>query len=193
VRWDELFADIEGQLEHELSLERIGLAHEAERLRLARLTLGERLRGMSRGDRGVRLMLVDGLSLELRVESAGADWIAGEAHLGRSRRGVVVPIASVAAAMPSRDQLDDPGPGTAAPAPAALADRLGLAFVWRDLCRRRVVVELRTLAGVYHGTIDRVGADHLDLAERDPDHGSRPAAAARIRVVPFAAVGTVWV
>ncbi|QNO37003.1 hypothetical protein H4J02_11105 [Protaetiibacter sp. SSC-01] len=184
MRWDELFADIESQLEHELDLERQGLAVEEERLRLARLALRDRVLEMGRAD-AVVLVLADGTSLALRVGSAGRDWVAGECAAGAATGTAVVPLAAVAAVLPVGGQL---AAGLKPAAPEALTARLGLGFVLRDLCRRRAPVEVRTRVGVVHGTIDRVARDHLDLAEHESGEVRRDAAVRRIRLVPFDAV-----
>lgn len=188
MRWDELFADIEGQLEQELDAERLEVAAEDERLRLGRLALGERLEKMSRDSGSVKLVLADAQILELRIESAGADWVAGEPSHGAGGRGVIVPLAALAAALPGDDRDPRPAPGAAHPPPGNLVSRFRLAFVLRDLCRRRIVVDVRTSDGSHHGTIDRVGADHLDLAEHDLGEPRRQRAVRRVRLVPFAAI-----
>jgi hypothetical protein len=188
VRWDELFADLEGRLEHELDVERQELAAEEERLRLGRIGLRDRVMAMARGGAPVGLVLVDGEPLALRVESAGRDWIAGEVTIGAARHAVVVPMAAIAGVTPERDQLElglRPPPSEALP---DLSGRLGLAFVLRDLCRRRAGVELRTRAGSVTGTIDRVARDHLDLAEHEPGEARRDRIVRRIRLVPFDAI-----
>jgi hypothetical protein len=46
MRWDNLFDDLESQLEQELSAEEIDLQAEEERLRLARLGIRDRLRSL---------------------------------------------------------------------------------------------------------------------------------------------------
>jgi hypothetical protein len=188
VRWDELFADLEGRLEQEFDVERQEVAAEEERLRLGRIGLRDRVMAMARGGATVGLMLADGESLAVRVESAGRDWIAGEVMVGAARHAVVVPLAAIAGVTPERDQLEL---GLRAPQSEALPDlsgRLGLAFVLRDLCRRRAGVELRTRAGVVTGTIDRVARDHLDLAEHEPGEPRRDRVVRRIRLVPFDAI-----
>ena len=43
MRWDNLFDDLEGQLEHELTSEEIDLQAEEERLRLGRMSLRDRI------------------------------------------------------------------------------------------------------------------------------------------------------
>lgn len=185
VRWDELFADIEGQFEGRLDAERLDLAAESERLRVGRVTLIERLAGMSSSGRVVRLLLSDAQTVDLRIDSTGSDWVAGEAQSDRSR-GAVVPVAAIAEVLSvaGRHDLIRASPPLA---PArGLAARIGLAVVLRDLCRRRIEVELRTTLGIHHGTIDRVGADHLDLARHGAGEARRHPAVQEVRLVPFA-------
>jgi hypothetical protein len=68
----------------------------------------------------------------------------------------------------------------------SLSARLGVAFVLRDLCRRRAAVDLATASGEHlHGTVDRVGRDHLDLAEHEPGVPRRAASVSRSRILPF--------
>lgn len=191
MRWDELFADIESQLEHELDLERQGVAAEEERLRLGRIALRDRVLAMGRVD-PVALVLADGGTLALRVESAGRDWIAGRADAGAASRAVVIPLAAVAAVVPAGDQLELGLRAGSEEALPELTARLGLGFVLRDLCRRRAGVELRTRLGTVRGTIDRVARDHLDLAEHDAGEARRDAVVRRIRLVPFDAILCVW-
>jgi len=188
VRWDELFADIESQLERELDAERQFVAVEEERLRLARLGIRDRMLALARGTHPLALVLRDGEALMLRAETVGRDWVAGEAAFGVVRRAVIVPLSAVDAILPRHDQLTL---GLRAPGTDAAPDlgaRLGLGFVLRDLCRRRAGVELRTRAGVVNGTIDRVARDHLDLAEHDAGEVRRDQVVRRIRVVPFGAI-----
>jgi hypothetical protein len=57
--------------------------------------------------------------------------------------------------------------------------------VLRDLCRRRCAVELVLTGGPLHGTIDRVGRDHCDLAVHEAGAVRREAAVSHYRIVPF--------
>jgi hypothetical protein len=198
MRWDELFDDLESQLEHDLDAERVDLLAEEERLRLGRLAFRDRLAAMcgtgpdADGDRrAVELVLRDGSALAVAPESSGRDWIAGGVvGAGRTRHRCVVPITAIASAIPRAGQLaasvgaaplgDPDRPG------AALAARLGIAFVLRDLCRRRVPVDLTASWGRLHGTIDRIGRDHLDLAEHEPGTVRRMGTVRQTRLVPFA-------
>ncbi len=195
MRWDDLFADLEGQLERGLDTERQELAAEEERLRLARLGLRDRMLAMAH-EGTLRLVLADGETLALRVGSTGRDWVAGDIALGTVRQAAVIPLAAVAAVLPEGAQLANGLRPASLPEQERLPDlagRLGLAVVLRDLCRRRVGVELRTRAGAVHGTIDRVARDHLDLAEHERGEPRRDGVVRRIRLVPFDALLSVRV
>lgn len=186
MRWDHLFDDLESQLEHELGAEEVDLLAEEERLRLGRLSLRDRIRAMTPST--VRLTLTDGARLHLQLGAVGRDWIAGEeARESGTGASCVVPIASIAACFPDPAQstaslaLDAGAASTA----GSLAARLGLAFVLRDLCRRRATLQISTPAEQLHGTIDRVGRDHVDLAEHDPGVARRDRDVRALRILPL--------
>jgi len=72
------------------------------------------------------------------------------------------------------------------------SERLGLASVARAWARQRSVVRvLRVGAGPLDGTIDAVGADHLDLAEHDPGEPRRAEAVRRQVSIPLGAVAAL--
>ena len=181
VRWDDLFADLEGQLAQGLGAEDLDLAAEEERLRLGRLGLRDRIAAFAGEE--LALELRDGTRARLRVETIGRDWISGAASEARGA-SCVVPLDAVAAVLPGVERV---ARSMAAPAehPDALSRRLGLPFVLRDLCRRRVAVEILTASRALHGTVDRVGRDHLDLAEHDPGEPRRTGAVRAVRILPF--------
>lgn len=192
MRWQNLFDDLEGQLATELGAEEIDLLAEEERLRLGRLTLRDRVRAIHAGGEGALGVTVrGGERLTVVVGALGRDWFAGEVDAG-ILKSVIVPLAAVVALEPVGAQLGaslrvDPTPEP----PTALSARLGLAFVLRDLSRRRAAVDLHIGGERVHGTIDRVARDHLDLAEHAPGEPRRTAAVARIRIVAFDAIDLV--
>ena len=193
VRWDRFFDDLEDQLASEWEAERAALDTEAERLRLSRVQLAERLTLLvAREGTAPALVafdLADGATVRAAVTGVGADWVALSPAEG-PRGAVVVPLAAIAAVgMPHADLLR-----TARPAPprSALADRLTFGFVLRDLVRRRAGVAVHLISGrVLTGTIDRAGADHLDLALHEPGAPRRADAVAGYRLVPLGAIA--WV
>jgi hypothetical protein len=185
MRWDHLFDDLESQLEHGLGAEELDVLAEEERLRLGRLALRDRLRAIMPGT--IRLVLTDGTRLALSLGAVGRDWIAGE-EVRETGAGVscVVPTASIAACFLDPAQtvasLAQDAAGTSPV--GSLAARLGIAFVLRDLCRRRAALRISTAAEHLHGTIDRVGRDHIDLAEHDPGVARRDRDVRALRIVP---------
>lgn len=189
VRWSNLFDDLESQLEQEIDAEDIDLRVEEERLRLGRLTLRDRLLAF-RGADPVVVLHGDGSRSTVSVVSVGKDWIAGDLASTTSRRSqCIVPLSAVAglqltaaqSALSLRTSDDE----------TALSARLGLAFVLRDLCRRRRPVDLILGFGELHGTIDRVGRDHVDLAIHERDSARRQSAVTGVRIVPFAELRVV--
>jgi hypothetical protein len=204
MRWENLFDDLESQLEQELDADEVDLLAEEERLRLGRLSLRDRVRAMSEGPDAepVRFALADGSRATVRVSTVGRDWLAGELQsTARRAASCVVPLTAVVAVFPTPAQLvrslEEP---PAATAPGSLSARLGLTFVLRDLCRRRASVDLVVRGGGIqggaiqgsaiegsrvHGTIDRVGRDHLDLAEHEPGALRRDRDVTAVRMLPL--------
>ena len=190
MRWDDLFDDLEGQLEHELGVEDVDMLVEEERLRLGRLALRDRLVAMTRPGDGatehLRVGLIDGQLISVAVGSLGRDWLLGEL-VGARRGSCLLPLGAIAEVVPSPEQLARSVEAEVAPAaPLAISARIGLSVVLRDLCRRRAALEVATASGdSLHGTIDRVGRDHLDVAEHEAGVPRRASAVSRIRVLPF--------
>ncbi|MGU3645501.1 hypothetical protein ACLBXX_11075 [Microbacterium sp. C23T] len=193
MRWDRFFDDLEDQLASEWEAERAALDTEAERLRLSRVQLSERLTLLAARDGASPTVasfdLADGTTVRASVTGVGADWVALALADGPGG-AVVVPFASLGAiGLPHADLLR-----TARPAPprSPLADRLTFGFVLRDLVRRRAGVAVHLVSGrVLTGTIDRAGADHLDLAVHDHGAPRRADAVSGYRLVPFAAIA--WI
>jgi hypothetical protein len=192
MRWDNLFDDLESQLEHELSAEDIDLRAEEERLRLGRLSLRDRIIAVhdaANADNAdpIRLFLTNGETVAVRPLTFGRDWFSGDIADETSRRQqCVVPLAAIAGLALTRSQIvESLNVAPADPNRNSLSARLGLAFVLRDLCRRRAAVELRLGSGALFGTIDRVGRDHLDLAVHDHGAPRRESEVVQTRIVPL--------
>lgn len=192
MRWEDLFTDLEGQLESEFSSEEADLRAEEERLRLARLGVRDRLlavhtAGPELTDRVLRVNLRDGTRLAVTPSTFGRDWFVADLH-GESRRErpCIVPLEAIATVSFTPAQvyasLDAPPPDDKR---QTLAARLGLGFLLRDLCRRRVPVQLQLIGLTVAGTLDRVGRDHCDLAVHDAGGVRRESAITEFRMVRF--------
>ncbi|MEO6826965.1 MAG: hypothetical protein ABI255_12040 [Microbacteriaceae bacterium] len=197
MRWDNLFDDLEGRLEYELSAEEIDLRAEEERLRLGRISLRDRLMSLAEGHAegsgyAIRVQLASDFGIRVRPKTFGKDWLAGDlVDESDRRRECILPLSAIAALILTAAQIEDSMEtvaDNAARGAPRLSDRIGLAFVLRDLCRRRKNVEIQSSGDLLHGTIDRVGRDHLDLAIHEPGSSRREPNVLAYRVIPLAAV-----
>lgn len=190
MEWEHLFDDLEGQLAAEWESERAALDAESERLRISKLTLHDRLRAMSALDAAVVLELAGGVRWNTVLRVVGADWVG--VSTGDDSRLRIAPLSAIESLGVDHGTLLG---SLAADAPAGgLRARMSLGFVLRDLARRRVPVTVGMRSGdPRHGTIDRAGADHLDLALHDPDEARRVRSVRGFRSIPFAALSWVRV
>ncbi len=187
MRWDHLFDDLAGQLEHELQSEESDLQLEEERLRLGRLPVRDRLAVLKASAdpalARVRVRLRGGETHDVRLVTVGRDWLAGDLEGAPGSAQVIIPLPAIDSLQLTQPQATvslDPLVVT-----SELAARLGVAFLLRDLCRRRVGVSIVTLSATASGTIDRVGRDHLDLAVHDLEVSRRSSAVEHVRVIGF--------
>ena len=180
MRWRRLFEDLEAQVDAALEAELSAEVAERSRREAAQVRLADRLAAAVGvpvtvhlpGAAQVRGVLVD----------TGVDWLLLEEH---GAVEVLVPLAGV---------LGVTGVGAAAATPddSAVGRRLDLRWALRGLDRSRSAVRLVLVDGsVLPGTLDRVGADHVDLAEHGRDEPRRAAAVRQVRLVPLAALAAV--
>ena len=190
MRWDELFDDLEAQLEHGLASDELDLHAEDERLRLGRLSLRDRLLALTSGGehapvaerRSLAVRLRAGEGLRLVIATIGRDWLVANVAGLPAAPQLLVPMVAIASVSLDRAEI---AASLEPPASPRLTDRLGVAFVLRDLCRRRAHVRVSTGEDEAHGTIDRVGRDHFDLAIHEPGTERRERDIVEYRIVPF--------
>jgi hypothetical protein len=180
MRWQQLFADLQAQFEaEEVGAERSEAASRT-RAELGSVRLAERLRGavgspVTLGCQGagqVTGVLVD----------VGVDWVLLEDG-GREDLVALRAVRTVGGL----------GRRTALPEPAhAVWHRLDLRRAVRGLVRDRGTVQVVLDDGVVlTGTLDRVGADYVELAEHPADLPRRPEAVQGVRAVVLDAVALV--
>ncbi len=192
MRWDRFFEDIEDQVASEWEAERAALDTEAERLRLSRLTLLERLAALAAPE-------ADPVAVAIEVRGAGvvtapitglgADWLLA-APWGSRAGAALVPLDAVTGiVVPEADLLRSARPG---PGASPLVRRATFGFAVRDLVRRRSGVRVHLRDGrSFTGTVDRAGADHLDLAVHEAGAVRRASEVTGYRLIPFPAVA--WI
>ncbi|MFT4157073.1 MAG: hypothetical protein QM630_03980 [Microbacterium sp.] len=195
MQWDRLFEDLEGQLSSEWEAERAALDAESERLRISKLDIRHRLRVLCSAEATAAVTLTGLGRLPLRLVALGADWVAAAdvpAQGARTAHTIrIIPLHAIHGIRIDHGMLlaslnEDSG------ATGALRERMTLGFVLRDIARRRTSVRISTVDGEdLHGTIDRAGADHLDLAEHDPGQARFAASVTGFRIVPLDAVAAI--
>ena len=181
MRWEQLFADLEAQLaEQEAVEEQVEDASRA-RAEYGRLQLVDRVRGSL--DQPVSLRCRGAGDLAGRLVDVGTDWLLLVDEQGREVlvAGSAVTAVAGLVATTAGEPLD-----------GEVARRLDLRRALRGLARDRATVScLLEDGGVLSGTIDRVGADFLELAAHPLDRPRRRDAVTGVLAVPLRAVVAV--
>jgi hypothetical protein len=179
VRWDELFRDLEAQLAAADAAELDAEVADRTRRESALLSLLDRARGACGTRVGVRVLggeTVDGLLAEV-----GPQWLLLADDAGRD---VLVPAGAVLTVTGLAVWTGGPGAG------GQVSARLGLGSALRALAQDRAPVTVLLIDGsAVTGTIDRVGADFVEITDREA--GSRDQRRPQVRTVPTAALAVV--
>lgn len=181
MRWQQLFADLQAQFdEEEAAAERSESASRA-RAEIGAVRLVQRLQGAL----GARLTLTCGGAGQVGgvLTEVGTDWLLVEDDGGRQYLVASAAVRAVAGL----------GRATAAPEPeGAVRVRMDLRRALRGLARDRAPVQVVLDDGVVlTGTLDRVGADYVEVAEHPVDLPRRAEAVQGVRAVVIAAVAIV--
>lgn len=178
MRWSQLFADLESQADALAAAELDGEVAERTRIETGRLTLVDRLHAAH--GHPVELRCAGAGALAGRLDRIGPDWLLVAERAGSE---VLVPFRSV---------LSVVGLGRRSVLPAPAAVTLGLRSVLRGVARDRAPVRVVLSDGVpVDGTVDRVGADYLEVAEHPVREPRRAGAVIRVRTVPLSGLGAV--
>lgn len=181
MRWDDLFRDLEAQLEAAEAAELAGEVADRTRREVAALRLVDRLE--------------PGVGHPVRLQVAGCGQVAGTLVDVRPQWLLVDEAPGREALVRLDAVLGVSGLGARSSAPGrdgTVAARLGLAYALRGIARDRLPVTLWLADGsIVAGTLDRVGEDFVELAEHAVGEPRRPAGVAGVRAVPFAALAVV--
>lgn len=181
MRWTQLFAELEAQFEAQE--EGVQRAEEASRTRaeLGRVRLVERLAGAVTCPVVITCRGVG--DLRARLDDVGVDWLLLTDDSGREVLVALGAVRAVGGLRSSTGPAPDDGP---------VRSRLDLRRALRGLARdRRGVQVLLDDGSVFGGTLDRVGADHVELAEHPADLARRRDAVRGVRAVALDAVAAV--
>jgi hypothetical protein len=180
MRWQQLFADLSAQFEEAASAEQRTDVAARARTEAAAVALADRLRGARGGE--VALQCRGAGWVRGRLTDAGRDWVLLDDERGGE---LLVALAAVRVA-------GGLGRLTGAPEEGPVRSRLDLGRARRGLARdRSAVVVVLDDGALLSGTVDRVGADFVELARHEPDEPRRASAVREVQAVAIAAVAVV--
>jgi hypothetical protein len=180
MRWQQLFADLQAQFDQaEEAAERAEWGSRA-RTELGSVSFTDRLRGAVGA--AVVLRCAGAGQIAGVLAEVGPDWVLVDGDHGRESLVATAAVRSVAG-LTRRTAAADPRPARV---------EMDLRRALRRLARDRSTVSLVLDDGAaITGTLDRVGADFVELAEHAPDEPRRPGAVRSVQAVPIAAVAVV--
>lgn len=181
MRWDGLFADLEAQaaaLEH---AERAAEVEDRTRGEVGALTVADRVRAAL--GTPLRLRLAGGHSAAGTLVRAGAEWLLVDEGSGREVVLATTAVVSVRGL----------GRYASAPGSADVIDsRLGLRSALRGIARDRSVVRVHLVDGsTVDGTIDRVGADFVEIATHPAGEPRRRQDVREVELLPLRSLAAV--
>ena len=181
MRWEALFTDLEAELaaaqDADLELE----IRDRTRREVAALRLTDRVRPAVGHEITV---YADGAPpLAGRLTACGPDWLLlAEAH----GHELLVPFAALTG-VAGLGRRTAPAGGA-----GAVSGKLDLRHALRGLARGRLpVAAVLRDATTLHGTLDRVGADFVEVALHAPGEARRQPAVTAVRTVPLTALSVV--
>ncbi|SDG69093.1 hypothetical protein [Klenkia brasiliensis] len=176
MRWEQLFADLEAAFAAEqAAAEDLASRTRAE---VGAVRLADRLRGST--GRDVALDCAGAGRVAGRLVDVGSDWVLLAAERGQELLVATGCLRAVGGLGPVTAPADEPG---------VVARSWDLRRAVRGLARDRAAVRCVLQDGtVLTGTVDRVGADFLELAEHHLDQPRRRTAVTSVRAVVLGAV-----
>ena len=187
MRWEALFSDLEMQWEAAEAAELDAELVDRSRREVAHLRLLDRLRPAVGSLLRIGILVGgreqdDDHVLGGRLSALGADWLLLQESVAQE---VLLPLRSVLWVRGLSAISAQPGHE------GPLAARLDLAYALRGVVRDRSRCSIVVLDGTaVTGTIDRVGADFVEVAEH-PEEFRRARSVHAVRTVPLASVSFV--
>ncbi len=193
MRWDRLFTDLEARFDELVDAEAAAESADRERVAVGAVRATQRLAGSI--DRPIRVRLAGGASVSGVLRSVGPDWLLVTEGQGRDCVVALVAVTAVEGL-------------TAATGPeiSGFALRLDLRRALRGLARDRSPVAVAMTgwaagtagpgtgaygpigAGELTGTIDRVGADFIEMAVHAAWEPRRAGAVRSVALVPLGGI-----
>jgi hypothetical protein len=181
TRWEALFADLETQAAALDIAERAVEVEERTRIEVGRIRLLDRLRPAVGAD--VRLRCSGDGGVAGRLVRIGPDWLLVREESGREAVVVTAGVLSVSglgrmSAIPESESV--------------VESRLGLRHALRGIARDRSPVRISLCDGTtVDGTLDRLGADFVEIAQHPAGEPRRRDQVREVAVVPLSALAVV--
>ena len=181
MRWDDLFTDLEAQAEALDVAARAAEVGERTRAEVSGLAVRDRLRAAQ--GTSVRIRLAGGAAIAGTVQRVGPDWLLIDEGAGRECVLAITALRSVSGL----------GRFSAVPGSEGVVEsRLALRSALRGIARDRSAVRVHLVDGdVLDATVDRVGADFVEIARHAAGEPRRPGEVREVVLVPFAALAAV--
>ena len=183
LRWQQLFTDLDAQFEELADAQMMAELADRERVAVGAVSMGQRFAGAL--NRQVKVRTTVGIAVAGTLRKVGADWMLMEESVGREALLAMSAVTMVeglsSASGPQINGVDL---------------KLDLRFVLRGLVRDRSPVAVVIRGGgeppsrytESTGTIDRIGADFLELAVHAPWEPRRAASVRSVALIPLVAV-----
>jgi hypothetical protein len=179
MRWEELFSDLEAQLEQQEAADLAAEVSDRTRREAGALRLCDRL-APARGTQ-VRLTVSGAGTVSGGLAETGADWLLLEEQ-GRAELLVAADAVLSVAGLSTGSEVQA----------GEVWRRLDLRWALRGLARSRSNVHIVLRDGSpWSGTLDRVGADHVELAEHAAGEQRRPGAVRQAVLLPITGLAAV--
>lgn len=189
MRWDRLFAELEARFADLGDEQAAAELADRERVAIGAVTAFERLAGSL--DRPIRVELAGGEGVAGVLRSIGPDWLL---MAESEQRDCLVPWRSVTVVHGLT--------AATGPAPSGLELRLDLRYALRGVARDRAPVQVAVTgwagspgahaaagrSGEVVGTIDRVGADFIEMALHAAWEPRRAGAVRSVALIPLASI-----
>lgn len=181
MRWEDLFADLEAQLEAAATAELAGEVADRTRREIATLSLIDRARAAV--GHPVRLQLLGPAVVAGVLVEVGAQWLLMRDDAGRD---VLAPWTAVVSVVGLGRESVAPEQG------GRLFGRLGLTAALRAIARDRAGVSVGLVDGsIVSGTLDRVGLDFVEISEHPVGEPRRPGQVSSVRTVAHTGLATI--
>lgn len=179
MRWDDLFADLEGQLAQAEAAELAGEVADRTRREEALLRITDRLTPVVGAELTLECWGAGPVSGTL--SDVGPDWLL---LAERGRREVLVAQQAVLSVVGATSHSE--------PTVSQVWRALDLLWALRGLARSRTAVQVVLRDGTSRtGTLDRVGADYAELADHPAGEQRRGAVVRQVVLLPTTAISVV--